>query len=74
MPVVAAIMTLRMCGICDALYNVISPPAGDGIARHPRGSIGIGINRCWTNLALTMCVAVAKAAAVASGSGSRGQW
>ncbi len=41
-------MTLRTWGICVAVYSVMSPPNGWGTATTARGSIAIGIRRCWT--------------------------
>ena len=41
-------MTFRMCGTCVAEYSVMSPPNGCGTAATARGSIAIGISRCWT--------------------------
>ena len=48
MPVVAVSITLRMCGICVDDHTVTSPPWGCGTTATPRGSMAIGIRRCWT--------------------------
>ena len=49
-----------MCGICVADTSVHSSIAETPYARHPRGSIGLGISRGWTNRSSTITGADSK--------------
>ncbi len=53
-PSVTATITLSTWGICVEVYSVRSPPNGCGMATTARGSIAIGISRCWTYRSLTV--------------------
>lgn len=46
-PVTMASITRRMCGICVAEYTVYSPDAASGVTTTERGSIALGMSRCW---------------------------
>ena len=47
MPVTSDMMKRTMCGFCVVFQSVSSPVAGTYCASAPRGSIAVGISRCW---------------------------
>ena len=63
MPQTDDISRRTKCGTCVDVQSVNSPVAGNGSASTARGSIAVGITRCWTSRRDTTTVARRRAAA-----------
>ena len=63
-PVTSDMMKRTMCGFCVVFHSVSSPVAGENCATAPRGSIAVGISRCWMIRSRTTTSALLNAASM----------